>query len=416
MMEEKVVHIYLCLDKDLYVGKLFFQNDRGKEVYSIELSDDFLKSKYSLYNMDPEIGNYRGRQYMSSDKAIFGFLSDACPDRWGRTLIDRKELEKAKKENRKPRKFTEFDYLISVYDESRMGALRFKLDKDGEYISNDKDEAVPPWIYIRTLENCAVEYEDSEKIDNNWIKNLLIPGSSLGGARPKCSVYSNSGDLWIAKFPSKKDSYDVGAWEMVSYELAQMCGLKVSEYKLEKFSKYGSTFLTKRFDRLGKKRIHLISLMTCLSAKDGESRNYSYIDIASYLKIHSSNPNQDLKELWKRIVFNMAISNTDDHLRNHSVIMDENGIRLSPLYDINPNRFGDRLSLNITLDDNIINVDNLFKTYMYYNLTKEEAINSYNEVVRIVNENWKNIARKYSITNSSIELMQTAFALEEIRN
>lgn len=414
-MEERIAHIYLSLEKEVYVGKLFFQNDRGKEVYSIELSEEFLKSKYSKFRIEPEIGNYQGRQYMSSDKAIFGFLSDACPDRWGRTLINRKELEKAKSESRKPKKLTEFDYLVSVYDESRMGALRFKLDVNGEYVSNDKNEAVPPWLYIRTLEAYAVEYDDSEKIDNNWIKNLLLPGSSLGGARPKCSVYSNDGDLWIAKFPSKKDTYDVGAWEAVSYELAQMCGLNVSEYKLEKFSKYGSTFLTKRFDRVGKRRLHLMSFMTCLGAKDGESGEHSYIDIASYLKTNSSSPNQDLKELWKRIVFNMAISNTDDHLRNHSLIMDERGIRLSPLYDINPSQLGDRLSLNITAYDNLISTDNLLKTYQYYNLTKEEAINLYNSIVKTVNDNWMNIAKKYKISNNSIELMKSAFTLKEYK-
>ena len=412
-MEEKKLYIFLSLDQDIYFGDLYYQNIKGKEVYSIELSEEFLKSNYSKYRFDPEINNYTGRQYLSSNKKIFGFLSDACPDRWGRTLIKRKELENARKENRKPNLLAEFDYLIAVYDESRMGAFRFKEELNGKYLSDDKTQSIPPWIYIRTLEEYAINYDFDESIDDKWIKNLLIPGSSLGGARPKASVYSNNGDLWIAKFPSRKDTYDVGAWEAVAYELALMCNLNVSEFKIEKFSKYGSTFLTKRFDRKDKKRIHCISFMTCLNANDGESEEYSYLDLASFIKMYSSNPKKDLIELWKRIVFNMAITNTDDHLRNHSIIIDKNGIGLSPLYDINPVPYGDRLSLKIDYQDNKIDYNNLMKTYKYYNITREEALCYYNEIVGIVNDNWKSIAIKYGITNNSISLMEPAFSLKK---
>ena len=413
-MEERIVHIFLSLDEEIYVGKLYAQKINAKEIYSIELSSDFLKSKYSKYKLDPELNNYLGRQYLSSKKDIFGFLSDACPDRWGRTLIKRKESLKAKEENRKPKKLTELDYLLEVYDESRMGALRIKLDLNGDYLANDNEKIVPPWVYVRTLEEYAVKYDSEEEINDDWIKNLLKPGSSLGGARPKGSIYSNDGSLWIAKFPSKKDNYDVGAWEAVAYELAKMCKLNVSDFKLEKYSKYGSTFLTKRFDRFNKERIHFISFMTCLNASDGESSNYSYIDLASYIKAYSSNPTLDLIELWKRLIFNMAITNTDDHLRNHGIIIDRNGLRLSPLYDINPIPYGDSLSLNITKDDNLIDTNNLFKTYMYYNLSKEDALKYYNEVVNIVNSNWRKIAKKYGISSSQIEMMEPSFSLKEV--
>lgn len=414
MMEERIIHIFLSLDSEIYLGKLYAQNIKGKDVYSIELSDEYLNCKYSKYRLDPEINNYNGRQYLSTNKPIFGFLSDACPDRWGRTLIDRKEREKAKEDNRKPKKLSEVDYLLSVYDEARMGALRFKLDLNGEYLSCDKSQTVPPWVYIRTLEEYAVNFDFADDVSGDWIKNLLIPGSSLGGARPKANVYSNNGDLWIAKFPSKKDTYDVGAWEAVAYELARKCGLVISDFKLEKFSKYGSTFLTKRFDRDNYKRSQLISFMTCLDANDGDSSNFSYLDIATYLKSNSSQPKEDLTELWKRLIFNMAISNTDDHLRNHSMIMDGSGFKLSPLYDINPSPYGDRLSLNITSDDNLIDSSNLLKTFKYYNLTKDEAISYYNNVVSIVNDNWYNVAKKYGISNSSIEMMKSAFTLKNI--
>ncbi len=414
-MEERTVHIYLSLDEEIYLGKLFAQKIGTKEIYSIELSDEYLKSKYSKYKLDPELNNYSGRQFLSSKKAIFGFLSDAAPDKWGRTLIKRKENIQSNIEGRRPRKLTELDYLLSVYDESRMGALRFKLDINGDYIANDEENTIPPWVYIRTLEDYAIKYDSEEEIDDDWIKNLLKPGSSLGGARPKASIYSTDGSLWIAKFPSKIDTYDVGAWEAVSYELARMCKLNVSDFKLEKFSKYGSTFLTKRFDRNNKERIHFISFMTCLNAIDGESNNYSYIDLASYIKAYSSKPTLDLIELWKRIVFNMAISNTDDHLRNHGVVINKDGIRLSPLYDINPSPYGDSLSLNITKDNNLIDTDNLLKTYMYYNLSKEDAVKYYNDVVSTINHNWMKVAKNLGISSSSIEMMKSSFSLKEIK-
>lgn len=412
-MEEKVVYLYLSLTEEIYLGKLYIQNSKGKDIYSIELSDEYLKSNYCKYRLDPEINNYKGRQFQSSNKPIFGFLSDSCPDRWGRVLLKRKEAELAKIENRKPRQLSEADYLLGVYDESRMGALRFKLDKNGEYLSSSKEETVPPWIYLRTLEEYAMQVDNDENVDDKWLKNILIPGSSLGGARPKANVYSTNGDLWIAKFPSKKDTYDVGIWEAVAYELAKMCGLNVPEFKIEKFSKYGTTFLSKRFDRKNGKRVHFVSFMTALDAKDGESDNFSYIDLASYIKSNSTNPTTDLKELWKRLVFNMAISNSDDHLRNHGLLISDNGISLSPVYDINPIPYGDRLSLNISMDDNKIDVDNLFKTYMFYNLSKEDAIKYYNGIVHIVNSNYKKLAQKYNISNSSIEMMKTAFSLKE---
>ncbi len=411
-MDERVVHMFLSLDEELYIGKLYAQNHNGKQIYSIELSDEFIKSDYGKFKIDPEIEMYSGRQYLTSNKLIFGFLSDSCPDRWGRLLIRRKEMEEAKKENRKPKNLMEVDYLLNVYDESRMGALRFKLDYNGPFLANEKKQSVPPWVYLRTLEEYSLKFDNDEELNDSWIKNLLIPGSSLGGARPKCSVYSNNDELWIAKFPSKKDTYDVGAWEAVMNELALICNLNVPEFKLEKFSKYGSTFLSKRFDRKDGKRIHTISFMTLLNANDGESSNYSYIDLASYLKSNSYNPKSDLIELWKRLVFNMAISNTDDHLRNHSVILENKKIQLAPLYDVNPNPYGERLSLNIDNDDNLIDTSLLFNTYKYYNLTKEEAIYFYNDIVRKVNENWETIAKKYNINNNSINFMRPAFNLK----
>ena len=186
-------------------------------------------------------------------------------------------------------------------------------------------------------------------MEEKWLKQLIAPGSSLGGARPKASVLAPDDSLWIAKFPSKYDEINVGAWEMVVHDLAKLCNLDVPEAKLEKFSKIGSTFLVKRFDRENDRRIHFASAMTLLGKKDGAGAadGLGYLDIASIIRQNSINPKKDLRELWRRIVFNMAVSNTDDHLRNHGFLLKKDGWILSPLFDVNPNIYGDALALNV---------------------------------------------------------------------
>ena len=213
-----------------------------------------------------------------------------------------------------------------MYDEARMGGLRFKTELEGEFLSNDREFATPPWTSLRELEQASIAFENDEKgLNEKWLKQLLAPGSSLGGARPKASVLATDGSLWIAKFPSKHDDFNSGAWEMVVHELAVMCGLNVPEAKAEKFSKLGTTFLVKRFDRMGSRRIHFSSAMTMLGKKDGANAadGSSYLEIVSFLKANGATPKKDIQELWKRIVFSMAVSNTDDHFRNHGFILEE---------------------------------------------------------------------------------------------
>ena len=238
-----------------------------------------------------------------------------------------------------------------------MGGLRFKTVESENYLSDDKELATPPWTTLRQLESASLAFEKNDDgMEEKWLKQLVAPGSSLGGARPKASVLAPDGSLWIAKFPSKNDEINVGAWEMVVHDLAVLCQFNVPEAKLENFSKIGSTFLTKRFDRVGNKRIHFVSAMTLLGKNDGANAadGSSYLDIASLIRQNSETPKKDLFELWRRIVFNMAVSNTDDHLRNHGFLMGKEGWRLSPLYDVNPNIYGDTLSLNVDLDSNLM--------------------------------------------------------------
>lgn len=412
---EKEKNIYVFADflsfHNEFLGTVHVSQTKGREFYSFEYDEQWLAKDAML--LDPDLQWYRGRQYISDNKQVFGFLSDSAPDRWGRRLMNRREELRAKKGGEKPVKLMESDYLLGVFDESRMGGLRFKTDPDGEYVSNDTDFATPPWTSLRELEQAATEFEKNETSDNDfWLKQLLAPGSSLGGARPKASVLAPDGSMWIAKFPSKHDEFDSGAWEMVVHELALLCGINVPEARAEVFSSLGTTFLVKRFDRAGKERIHFSSAMTMLGKSDGADATdgSSYLEIVSFLKANGANPKQDLIQLWKRIVFGMAVSNTDDHFRNHGVLLTNNGWILSPMYDVNPDVFGEFLSLNVDSDNSAIDLNLAIEASKYYGITKADAASLADEIVRKVDNNWRALAGKYGISRSEAERMSPAFS------
>ena len=394
------------------LGVLYVDTLRGIEHYSFEYDQDWLKQSKFSFCLDPDISMFSGRQY--TEKNIFGMFADASPDRWGRILMKRREAIKARSENRKPNKMYDSDFLLGVYDQTRVGALRFKDDVNGPFLSDDKETAAPPWATLRSLEEASRQFEkDDNYLNDKWLKQLLKPGSSLGGARPKATVEDEQGDLWIAKFPSKNDEYDVGAWEKVVHDLAKLCGLNVPESKVEKFSKDGSTFLVKRFDRDGEKRIHFASAMTMLGKNDGASSDdgSSYIDIVDFIRAYGSSPKDDLIELFKRIIFSMAVSNTDDHLRNHGFILNDKGWRLSPLYDVNPVPYGDVLSLNIDSCDNSISIDLAISSACYYDINEFDAEVYADEILTMVKNNWEQLAKKYGINRDQIEEMRPAFSV-----
>lgn len=271
---------------------------------------------------------------------------------------------------------------------------------------------VPPFEFIRKLETASREYENDENLMNDkWLKQLIGPGSSLGGARPKATVKDTNGDLWIAKFPSKHDEIDTGAWEKTCYDLAKLCGLKVCESKLVKYSKNGSTFLIKRFDRENNERIHFISSMTALGLKDGDGANngFGYLDILSFIKSNCKNVEENLTELFKRVVFNMCVGNSDDHFRNHGFVYKEKALELSPVYDINPNPDANYLSLNIDDNSSLISIDTLLNSYKYYELKEKDALKIIHEIKETVRLNYKNIALKNGISESSLNYMDNAF-------
>ena len=412
-INQKTIFVYddFSTDQPVLMGSLYVNVIKGGESYSFEYDKGWLKKTGLTLTLDPELMPYSGRQYPTG-KNIFGLFADASPDRWGRVLMNKRERILAEKEGRKPSKLYDSDYLLGVYDETRMGGIRFKVNQEGPFLSDDNETAAPPWATLRTLEEASRNFENDETgLTEKWLNQLIKPGSSLGGVRPKATVVDTKDQLWIAKFPSKNDENDTGAWEIVAHDLAALCGLNVPEAKLEKFSPLGSTFLIKRFDRLGSKRVHFASAMTLLGKKDGASAadGSSYLDIAAFIKSYGAQPKKDLIELWKRIVFNMAVTNTDDHLRNHAFILTDKGWILSPLYDVNPVPYGDELSLNVDEDDNSISIDLAVQTAVKFGISKSDAEAVAEDILQIVRDNWERIAARYALTRRQIEEMRPAF-------
>ena len=399
-------------DTPVKLGKLYVDQARGSEQYAFEYDEAWLTAGRFVYVLDPDLSLYKGRQY-PIDKKTFGIFADSAPDRWGRLLMQRREKLIADKEGRKPKKLLDSDYLLGVYDETRMGAIRFCMEDGGPFLSADREMAAPPWAKLRDLEEASRQFEKDESgIEDKWLRQLIGPGSSLGGARPKATVQAVDGSLWIAKFPSKHDDNNTGAWEKVVHDLARMCGLNVPESRLETFSNLGSTFLVKRFDRDGGRRIHFASAMTMLGKTDGASSSdgTSYLELVSFLRANGASPKTDLVELFRRVVFNMAISNTDDHLRNHGFILTRTGWSLSPLFDVNPIPYGEYLSLNVSEEDSTIDFDLAIDTAEYYGISDKEAKKIVEEISAAVRSNWERLAVSYKLSRDSIERMRPAFS------
>jgi serine/threonine-protein kinase HipA len=397
------------------LGKLYSTLVRGNEVFSFEYSDKWLNSKFAQV-IDPDLHLYSGTHYLDDKKNNFGIFLDSSPDRWGRLLMKRREAILARSESRKARNLMESDFLLGVYDENRVGGLRFKLNENGGFLNKDRSLAAPPITSLSELQEASLRLEEDTNVDDEehikWLNILMAPGSSLGGARPKASIKNKTGDLWIAKFPSASDTKDIGGWEMVVHILAIRCGLNVAEARVEKFVSPHHTFLVKRFDRNKSERIHFASAMTMLGYTDNKD-NYaeaSYWEIADFIITNGARVNEDLEELWKRIVFNISVSNTDDHLRNHGFILTEKGWILSPAYDINPNESGVGLSLNISDSDNSLEYDLAFEVAEYFRLNKDKAEKIIKDIKSKV-AGWKSIANKFDIKKSEQLVMNKAFRI-----
>lgn len=389
------------------IGELVITRSHGREVLSVELDRKWCRDHAAIF-IDPDLAIYGGVQYPPNNKKMFGFLSDSSPDRWGRKLIEREERISAGREKRPIRTLNESDYLLKISDELRYGGIRFKDHSSGVYMSSNTTK-IPPIANLRMLEQAARGYEMADD-DDTLLKVILDPGSSLGGARPKANVIDETGNLWIAKFPSQKDEYDVGAWEMVEHDLARKCGINVPDAKLVKVSDYGSTFLSRRFDRQKERtRMHLMSAMTALGMTDGNTDGAGYLDIAGQIETISADPENDLRELWKRMAFNVLTSNCDDHLRNHGFILQNDGWHLSPAYDLNPVTGKDSLSLNITDRDNRLDINNVMDVAELYRTSEREAKDIIEEMKKNIKQNLYGFTDKYHISERDVKEMIPAF-------
>lgn len=397
------------------MGVLNSDRLKGKELFSFKYDRNWLQNGPSQL-LDPNLQLYSGLHYPSEEKKNFGIFLDSSPDRWGRVLMRRREAALARTQDREEQKLFETDYLLGVFDGHRMGGLRFNLT-DGPFLNDNRNMASPPWASLRELEQISLRLEEEDVTEDSeylkWLNMLIAPGASLGGARPKANIIDKGGGLWIAKFPSRNDQGDIGGWEIVTYELATAAGINMAESKAQKFSSDNYTFLTKRFDRTENgQRIHFASAMTMLGYNDGQNHSdgASYLEIVEFIQKYGANVDQDLEELWRRIVFSICVTNTDDHLRNHGFILTDEGWLLSPAYDINPVETGTGLKLNISDEDNSLDLDLAIEVCEFFRLTVDRANKIVTEVKAVV-RNWEKVATKYGISRREQELKSLAFRM-----
>ena len=403
-------------EEESIIGTCDINRARGREVISFMYDETWIRKHPGLV-LDPSLIPTTGRQYSPHDGVPFGFLSDIAPDRWGRRLMERKEVEDARNEERSKRTLMESDYILMVSDEGRQGGIRIKTD--GVWQSPSSPGGIPPMTDIRTLEAASQALEDHQSDVKKWLRQLMVPGSSLGGARPKANVMDPNGSLWIAKFPSLNDETDVGAWEKTAHDLAGLCGLRVSESKIMKLSPRGTTFVTKRFDRYVSSqgnpltRRHFASAMTMLEKTDSDPEPAGYLDIANVIeKICGHSATENLKELWRRIVFNILISNTDDHLRNHGFLLcKDDSWELSPAYDLNPSLEKDSLSLNIDFDNNDKDPELALSVCEMFRMSRTEAEKEVREMKSLIADNWRFIASENGISKKEQDYMERCFLL-----
>ena len=394
------------LDAPAIVGELSFDSVRGNETYSFSYDKEWL-AKYGDVFLSEDLQNFPGVQYTRPERDIFSCFSDALPDRWGRTLLNRREQIAAADEKRPVKRLTSFDYLMGIDDATRMGGLRFAKTKGGEFINVDQNLRVPPLASVRELIHAAHEIEESEEKQQlpakKWLVQLLHPGTSLGGARPKATVVDEEGKLTVAKFPSRKDDYDGALWEHFCHVMGRKAGLNVAETRIINGENH-HVLLSKRFDRNDEgKRIHFASALTLLGLEDGDnaSTGFGYPDIVDFIIRHGSNVEQNLEELYRRVVFYIIVGNSDDHFRNHGFLLSRKGWELSPAYDINPT-LQENQSLLINRSTNESDLNILLMSADDYMLSKDKAEKILSEV-EVAMKSWQTEARRLGIPQRDID-------------
>lgn len=408
----KTVLVYIDLNGNpTLVGRLWTRVRNGRESASFEYDIHWLNNP-DRFSLEPALMLAPGPYHVTGDKPLFGAIGDSAPDRWGRMLIRRAERREAEMEGRTPRSLWEIDYLLRVNDETRSGALRFKEVENGSFVTEGRTMRVPPLIHLPNLLSATEHLSSHEETDSD-LKLLLAPGSSLGGARPKASVMGKDKQLYIAKFPQKSDEYHVVLWEALALTLAAQANIVVPKFRLEMVSNK-AVLLLQRFDRINSQRIPFLSAMSMLGANDNEM--HSYLEMVDALRQQGEKSTQDSIELWRRIIFNIMISNTDDHLRNHGFLYSGAGWRLSPAYDLNPVPLDIRpriLSTAIDFNDATGSIELALSVIDYFGISLNQAKNIIAEVAAVVSQ-WQKQARQLGIPNHEIERMTSAFEISKI--
>lgn len=355
------------------------------------------------YGLDPGLPRQAGQQHV---EGLPGCWRDSAPDRWGRNLIDKRRRTLQRTSPRRLPSATGVDYLLSVSDLTRQGALRFTEDGN---VFLDPGHMVPKLVTLPALLRSADLVVSGSEDDWIAVKELLDAGSgSLGGARPKASVRGDDGALLIAKFPHRSDAWDVMAWEKTVLDLAEEAGLHTPVRQLASVGGR-RVLLLERFDRgPGDVRHGYISAMTMLGARDGDERDYA--DIATALPESGSRVKRDLAELFSRVVFSVAVHNTDDHLRNHGFLHSGGGWRLSPLFDVNPNPDlgARRVTSVLGAVDADEEVEALMDLAQECRLSRHEALAAVDRICRAVRQ-WRAVAAANGIASTGREMFAEAF-------
>ena len=388
------------------MGELSYESLRGEDSYGFSFDEEWLRKAGELF-LSADLNSYPGVQYTAAGCDIFGCFSDALPDRWGRTLLNRREQLLAQEEGRPLRRLSSFDYLLGIDDYSRMGGFRFKERADADFINSTPTLRVPPLANIRDLEFAARQIEQSEQQnelpDKKWIAQLIQPGSSLGGARPKASVIDTDGSLSVAKFPSRQDDYDAELWEHLCHLLAKRAGISVAETRVLQTSDRRHTLISQRFDRTKSgKRIHFASAMTLLGLHDGDNatNGHGYLDIVDFIIRYGADVDNNLRELYRRVAFNICIGNSDDHFRNHGFLLTPKGWTLSPAYDLNPT-LSRHQSLLITATSNEADLSLLGDASEEYMLSRPVADSIISEVCDALKD-WQALATQLGVPKREI--------------
>ena len=410
-MSDRELLVYVDLASVAHlVGRLWARRARNRESATFEYDADWLASP-ARFALEPALMLGGGPQHTQQGRALFGAFGDSAPDRWGRNLIQRDERRRAQAEGRTPRSLGEVDFLLGVGDIARQGALRFKEAADGPFLASGDGANIPPLIRLGELLNAAMRVAANGE-DEGDLRLILAPGSSLGGARAKASVLDQQGELSIAKFPQADDAYPVMHWEAVALDLARRAGIEVPTWRLEQVADR-TALLLRRFDRDGDIRIPFLSAMSMLGAADNE--DHSYLEIVDALRQFGSQPERDCAQLWRRIVFNILISNTDDHLRNHGFLYDgAGGWRLSPAYDMNPTPVDVKarvLSLAIDEADDTASLDVAFGMARQCGLKQPAAREIVQEVQAAVTQ-WRTCAATHGLGARDMARMASAFEHE----